>query len=221
MTKGVLVVQTQPTKATPAEWEKWYMKKHLPDLVATSGVSSAVFMKSVGVKGEQDPFNNDDVVYGAIYEMEDLAFRESKEFMDVPIDVEGHSENAVELGTFFAQTYSLFATYGDESNKRAGYYSCVFITPPDVEDLNKWYEEEHMKDIMSVKGWIRTRRFKLHKSFIGERAAHFLAIHEYTADNELLTNAVKAQSLVSSAWSQKVISSSQFTSRRFTPLLDI
>jgi hypothetical protein len=46
-------------------------------------------------------------------------------------------------------------------------------TEDDVDELNRWYEEEHRPDKMKLPGYTSMRRFRAH-----DGQPHFLAIYE-------------------------------------------
>lgn len=53
------------------------------------------------------------------------------------------------------------------------------------EELNKWYEEEHITMLSKVPGWLRTRRYRTATSLDSTAPLKFLALHEYAKDNGL------------------------------------
>ncbi len=52
----------------------------------------------------------------------------------------------------------------------------VWWTPREgtEEELERWYEEEHLPLLISIPGWLRIRRFEL----VGDRGPRYLAIHD-------------------------------------------
>jgi len=68
--------------------------------------------------------------------------------------------------------------------------SLEMATPEAEDDLNKWYDEEHMDLLSKVSGWTQGRRYKLtdlsQKGLMADNAvAKYLAIHEFTENNFL------------------------------------
>jgi pimeloyl-ACP methyl ester carboxylesterase len=53
------------------------------------------------------------------------------------------------------------------------------------EELDKWYEEEHVDLLSKVPGWLRTRRFVTSSILEGKEGFEYLALHEYAAKNGL------------------------------------
>lgn len=53
------------------------------------------------------------------------------------------------------------------------------------EQLNKWYEEEHIPMLAKVPGWLRTRRFRTASKLDPDAPVTYLILHEYAKDNGL------------------------------------
>ncbi|KAJ7606152.1 hypothetical protein DFH06DRAFT_1019628, partial [Mycena polygramma] len=64
-------------------------------------------------------------------------------------------------------------------------------TPEGEDNLNKWYDEEHMDLLSKIPGWKQGRRYKLVDYYqqgelmVDKPVSKYLAIHEFTENNFL------------------------------------
>ena len=83
--------------------------------------------------------------------------------------------------------------------------TAAFTPPSDkVEDFNNWYGKEHYAMLAKCKGYLRSRRYRIHKtmSMKGKQAPMFLAIHEFE-EGELDARGLGAS--VATEWGKKVM----------------
>ncbi|KAL4747950.1 hypothetical protein BDW72DRAFT_196233 [Aspergillus terricola var. indicus] len=84
----------------------------------------------------------------------------------------------------------------------------IGMTVPDntkvIQELNQWYEQEHMPALATVPGWLGGTRMKLtHASNQhGASAAPYLAVHEWGNPNSLGGDAWKRA--VMTPWTEKI-----------------
>ncbi|EJD37969.1 hypothetical protein AURDEDRAFT_116640 [Auricularia subglabra TFB-10046 SS5] len=97
----------------------------------------------------------------------------------------------------------------------------VGLSHPDVGELDRWYNEEHLKMLRAAPGWVRSRRYK----FVGggqagplfagdgkKEVPAFMALHEYTSWEALESAEFKAAT--STEWRNKVIGETTVQERR-------
>jgi hypothetical protein len=69
------------------------------------------------------------------------------------------------------------------------HYKLVVISSPapgsSEEEYNRWYEDEHLGDVLKVEGIVAAERFKAtsRQPEIGARMARYLAIYEIETDD--------------------------------------
>lgn len=80
------------------------------------------------------------------------------------------------------------------------------MAPPkdQEEDFDLWYKNEHYRTLSECKGYLRTRRYRIHKTLSanGKQAPTFLTIHEFE-DGELDGEGLGRSG--STEWSKKVM----------------
>ncbi|KAJ7760532.1 hypothetical protein B0H16DRAFT_1369764 [Mycena metata] len=82
-------------------------------------------------------------------------------------------------------------------------------TPQEEDDLNKWYEEEHMDLLAKTPGWRQGRRYKLVEqrqtgTLADKPMSKYLAIHEFEENNFLQSPEFKHAT--STEWRERVMS---------------
>lgn len=81
------------------------------------------------------------------------------------------------------------------------------VKPEKEEDLNKWYEEEHIPMLSKIPGWLRSRRYILHNNAVrGEFNVHkHMAIHDFSKSGYMETEEMKAAG--STPWRDELVKS--------------
>ena len=91
------------------------------------------------------------------------------------------------LNLFDQRIYTPISTRGHLTTPAPIMMSVAFVVEDrHVDELHRWYEQEHTHDLQQIPGWLRSRRFQLvHGS--DQRPGHteLLAVHEYAAENGL------------------------------------
>ncbi|PFH49392.1 hypothetical protein AMATHDRAFT_147745 [Amanita thiersii Skay4041] len=90
---------------------------------------------------------------------------------------------------------------------------CMDISPELEDDLNKWYEEEHLSLLAKVPGWLRGRRFKLgnHAELSGKPTlmmstpTKYIALHDWQTSDFQGTPEFKYS--IETPWSKKILGS--------------
>lgn len=83
----------------------------------------------------------------------------------------------------------------------------VKFVHPDIEELDLWYKEEHLKMLRVVPGWVRSWRYKLEGN-----AAVVLALHEYTGEESFQSAEIKAAR--STEWRQRIMDTAELVEKR-------
>ncbi|KAF9450666.1 hypothetical protein P691DRAFT_797920 [Macrolepiota fuliginosa MF-IS2] len=158
--QGLLFVFSQCEPDVPtSEFNDWYDDEHAPVRLTVPGITSATRYKAA---------DNEKPDWLAIYDLATPKTTESPEFLGLR-DIASEREKALipRLPVLQRRTYSLITQSVRPNlppNALPGKYLLVvlFSVSEDREvDFNKWYDEEHTRDISKTPGWLRARRYKL------------------------------------------------------------
>ena len=109
--------------------------------------------------------------------------------------------------------YEHVSTRGPFTQSAPLIVSVVFrLSERDLEELDKWYEEEHVTMLSKVPGWIYTRRFRLIGGTSEEGQVECLAEHGYQINNGLA--GVEFQAATSTEWRARVMGKIKWKERR-------
>lgn len=149
---GLLVIWTDVAPEYEAEFNEWYDKEHIPQLLAIPGILTGRRYQAVDGKPK----------YIAIYEMTDENVWKSDAFREVRENPTDWSRKIIpqfrntQRG-IFRQIFS----YGERPANDAEFALTVRLnTPPEHEkDFNAWYDEDHVPALVGVPGVYRARRY--------------------------------------------------------------
>jgi hypothetical protein len=164
---GLLFVQADVAPEDETAWNRWYDRKHVPDLLSVPGISSGRrFERSpgsqgVGVGGELQK-------YLALYDLDSpdvLVSEPYKALSQPPVRTD---EDRTMLRLFRNVNRAVFAelsqrcSEGAEPAAAVGCVLTVGLVPAAgyEEEYHAWYEEEHIPYILKVPGVLRVRRFR-------------------------------------------------------------
>ncbi len=164
---GLLVVWTDVTPEYEAEFNEWYDKEHVPQLLTIPGILTGRRYQAVEGKPK----------YIAIYEMSDEKVWESAAFREVrekPTD--WSSKMIPQFRNTQRGIFRQIFSYGDRPTKASEFALTVRLnTPADHEkDFNAWYDEDHVPALVGVPGVYCARRYVA----AGEGDPKYLAIYE-------------------------------------------
>jgi hypothetical protein len=58
------------------------------------------------------------------------------------------------------------------------------ISPAQEDEYNKWYDDQHIPDVLSLDGYVTAQRFRLADSQVGENNPYkYLTLYEMETDN--------------------------------------
>ncbi|KAK4043905.1 hypothetical protein C8A01DRAFT_32003 [Parachaetomium inaequale] len=88
---GIIIVTSRPTAAdfTADDLNKWYLKKHIPDVLATDGVQAALWCQLTALAGQVDE-QAPPAPYLAVYYLPDLDWlhKEKCGFWKLPMELD-------------------------------------------------------------------------------------------------------------------------------------
>jgi len=195
---------------TEDEFNDWYDNEHAPARLALPGISTAIRYKATDGKPPS---------WLATFDITTLDVLKSDAYRSLSANASPNEKSIVSrLATLHRRVYSRFATV---QNLDVGvtalpskFTLVVGLAPsPDKEeDVNKWYEEEHLKLMSKVPGFIRARRYKLvsdvelaGKADPNSPAVAFPYVTLYDWESDAYTNEPSFKEAISTPWSAKVL----------------
>lgn len=194
---GIVIVAIDPA-GDLATLRAWYEREKIPAVLAVPGVSG-VKRWEILHRYVESPGNGMVIVpapadYVVIYELDDVAVARGSAFLDAV----GHDFRQVaEIdGATIEFEQVMNVTLGElRDSVNPGVTSddtramlVVSITPERdyIEKFHAWYDEEHVGELMSCPGFIRTRRYKAL-----DGVPNFFSIYELDAAEALQTDTFK------------------------------
>ncbi|OJT11272.1 hypothetical protein TRAPUB_12225 [Trametes pubescens] len=210
MPAGLLFVYSDPGAAVPdAKFNDWADNEHVPLRIAIPGFQS--WSRWTTADGERP-------TYGALYDLSSPAVLSSPPYIDLAkTRSDREAARVAQLVLLDRRTYTLRepvyppkAGEAYDPHKPGPYMSVVEIdVKQEMEDeLNRWYDEEHVSLLAKVPGWVRSRRFVLEAAGAtgseareGKLPKH-LAIHEWESMTAFNKNEFKEA--VATPWMEKI-----------------
>lgn len=152
---GYLAVAIQPGSNTDENsFHEWYNTEHGPLRLRLPFITTGDRYKAIdGQKPE----------WSAVYDVSDLSWIEKRIYNRLR-EERSLREKAV-MATFESldrKIYSLISTRGEYQGPPPVTVAVSFrVNEADLDELNRWYDEEHIDMLSKASGWIRTRRFRM------------------------------------------------------------
>ncbi|KAJ7115935.1 hypothetical protein C8R44DRAFT_709417 [Mycena epipterygia] len=186
---AVYVEAGQDVKET--DLNDWYDNEHAPLRLTVPGFMTAIRYKAVDSQVPE---------WLTLYDVEtpDVANSEAYNALS---SLASDNEKAIlsKIGGLSRRTYVHMRTFTHpETNAEALPSKYIFAvslemrTPEEEDELNKWYDEEHMNLLAKIPGWKRGRRYKIVEykqrgELVADKpVSKYLAIHELD-NNDFLT----------------------------------
>jgi pimeloyl-ACP methyl ester carboxylesterase len=178
---GYLAVAIQRgSKTDPAAFHEWYNTEHGPLRLRLPFILTGDrYTANDGQKPE----------WSAVYDVSDLSWLEKRIYTRLR---EERSQREKEVMSTFEsldrKIYRTISTRGDFQGPAPVQVAVsMTVKEEDLEDFNKWYEEEHTTMLSKIPGWLRTRRFQLVvgglKGLPPAGQVECLAVHDYEEKN--------------------------------------
>jgi hypothetical protein len=214
---------TKPDKLSDDKFCQWYEDQHVDEVVALSGIPAAARYEAVPMSEIAGPPTPESIkaaeeppayVLGAkwltIYEMKDVEFRNSAEFRGL----DGQSKpkddllNGVFKNAMFETRFGELLSNDDKGIKKGPARLIVSATMTAsnrqaADDIEHFYEHEHVREVAKCPGYIRTRRFRWVDSTVLkeferqpadpiENRVSVVALHEFDGDYFPMEGMLKA-----------------------------
>ncbi|KAF7356621.1 hypothetical protein MVEN_00996200 [Mycena venus] len=212
----VFVYLESGTDVTDAELNDWY-DEHAPLKLAVPGVKSACLYKAVD---SQTP------TWLMLSDIETLEVVNSEAYTASRARVSDREKAILEkIEGLSRRTYVHMSTF-THPDTAANSLPCKFVlvvaidmtTPEEEDDLNKWYDEEHMDLLSKIPGWKQGRRYKLvdssQKGLMTDKPVYkYVAVHEFSENNFLSSPEFKVAT--STEWRERVMKNAKRKARIF------
>ncbi|KAJ7252770.1 hypothetical protein B0H12DRAFT_1017950 [Mycena haematopus] len=215
--EGLLFVYLESGSIKEDELNDWYDNEHIPLRLAVPGIKSAVRYKAAD---SQTP------TWLTLYDIETPEVANSEPYTGLQARASDREKAIAEkIGGLSKRTYVHMSTF-THPDTTAESLPCKFVlvvalemtTPEGEDDLNRWYDEEHMDLLSKIPGWKQGRRYKL-KDFsqkgvmADEPVFKYLAIHEFTENNFMTSPEFKHAS--STEWRARIMQNAGRKARVF------
>ena len=198
---GYLAVAIQPGWNTDeAIFHEWYNTEHGPLRLRLPFIQTGDRYKAIDGQRPE---------WSAVYDVSDLAWLQKRIYTRLR-EERSLREKAV-MSTFESldrKIYSLVSVRGEFNGPPPVTRTVSLrINESDLDEFNRWYEEEHIDMMSKVPGWLRTRRFLMQIGGIQGMppAGHveILAVHDFSENDALDGPDWKAAT--STPWRNKMI----------------
>ncbi|KAI1826915.1 Alpha/Beta hydrolase protein [Xylaria intraflava] len=206
-TPGNLYVTMQPKPGLlPQQFHEWYNNEHGPTRVSLPQIFTNG-LRYRAIDGEEPTFV-------ATYDVTSMSHLETETYLRLRANRsprEAETIGQVDVKRYFwdlalsrqSPLFIPFETLTDEEAEGL-IMLAVQLTPKEagfVEEIQKWYEEEHMDMLSKIPGWLRSRVFKTSSLEKGE-PVKFIALHDFAKINGL--GGPEHEAARSTPWAKKL-----------------
>ncbi|KAI0469335.1 Alpha/Beta hydrolase protein [Xylaria cf. heliscus] len=186
---GILYVTMQPQPGLPLQqFHEWYNNEHGPTRLKLP----QIFTNGLRYQAADDK----EPTYLAVYDVTRMSHLETETYTSLRAnrsEREAETIGQVEVQRYFwdrvlSKQSPLFIPIEQLTDEETEglVLVAVQLTPKEaansVEEIQKWYGEEHIDMLSKVPGWLRSRLFKVSSLEKGE-PTKFIALHDYTKTN--------------------------------------
>ncbi|KAK4634551.1 3-oxoadipate enol-lactonase 2 [Fulvia fulva] len=198
---GYLAVAIQPGWNTDeAIFHDWYNTEHGPLRLRLPFIQTGDRYKATD---QQTP------EWSAVYDVSDLSWLQKRIYTRLR-EERSLREKAV-MSTFESldrKIYSLISTRGEYNGPPAVTRAVSLrVNEADLDEFNRWYEEEHIDMLSKVPGWLRTRRFRMQLGSLQgmppSGQVEILAVHDFSKGDAL--DGAEWKAATSTPWRNKMI----------------
>jgi len=216
MAPGILYVTMQPKESiSVAQFQDWYNNEHGPLRLRLSFCHNGFRYHAADLDG---PGKGQDE-WMAIYDLENVEGLNGAEYMklrgppcqtDREREIRPHLDINRRAFDFISERSipdfnKIEQNVGSEEKGNVMVAVALTLKPGrSSEELDRWYNEEHIDMLSKVPGWRRTRRFKTASIDMKEGTeVEYLALHEYAPQNGLGGPEFKA--VLATPWSKDIL----------------
>lgn len=199
---GYLAVAIQPGQNTDeAAFHEWYNNEHGPLRLRLPFILTGDRYKAAD---EQNPS------WSAVYDVSDLAWLEKRIYSRLRQERSVREKQV--MSTFESLDRKIYSQIS--TRQKPGFSGpapvqvavSILLKDENLEEFDKWYEEEHTGMLARIPGWLRTRRFRLVapgiKGMPPKGQTETLAVHDFEAQNGL--GGPEQQAATGTEWRNRV-----------------
>lgn len=166
---AMLFSQMDPDPELELGFHRWYDREHIFRRMVLPGYRSARRYVGVG----DAPFHL------AVYHLDSIDAVSSAPYRALKADPGPETEEQLSRVRLFTRyTGVQLSDTGPVDTEPGRLFVIGFDVPVDArDDLDAWYEQEHINLLLQIPGWLRVRRYRLDESQDGQRLTH-LALHD-------------------------------------------
>lgn len=180
---GYLAVTTQPTDALSEEaFHTWYNEEHGPMRLRLPFIQNGFRYKAID---GQRP------TWLAWYDVEDLSHLQKRIYTRLREERSQREKGVIsKLESLDRKIYSVVSSRGSVKTPAPVHVAVtMMVNESDLDEFDKWYEDEHIGMLSKIPGWLRSRRFKMVvggiKGMPPTGQVECLAVHEFEEKNGL------------------------------------
>jgi len=207
---GYLAVAIQPgSKTDDAAFHEWYNTEHGPLRLRLPFITTGDRYKAGD--GERPEWS-------AVYDVTDLSWLDKRIYTRLR-EERSQREKAV-MGTFESLDRKIYRTVSSRGEFKGPAPTQLAVSlrvnEADLDDFNKWYEEEHVDMLSKIPGWLRSRRFQMVvgglKGVPPQGQVECLAVHDFKSENGI--GGPEHQAARDTPWRSRVFEKIVSTERR-------
>ncbi|PBP21771.1 putative alpha/beta hydrolase [Diplocarpon rosae] len=214
-TSGILYVTMQPQSSLAEDkFHDWYNNEHGPTRLRLPFITSGFRYRANDLEGQAP--SDEKPEWMAVYDVADMDELTKETYLrlrDQPVKSQREAETMKEIRvdrklydhiqTWEGPDFRALERVENEGERNVIVAVSLILNPGDehVQEVEKWYQEEHVDMLSNVSGWVRSRRFVT--SAIDPKApVEYLALHEYQPQNGL--GGKEFQAATATKWAQEI-----------------
>jgi hypothetical protein len=172
MSAGMLFSQMTPPEGEREQFEQWYDTDHIAHRLVLDGFRGAYRYWEQPESAAREPHHL------AIYDLESLTAVQTPGYHALKADPGEQTEYFLTQVSGFTRFTTERIFDQGETDARGDWLSVVAFAVPegDVEEFDRWYEDEHAPLLLLAKDWLRVHRYRVVDG-AGGPWTHF-ALHE-------------------------------------------
>ncbi|KAL9619102.1 MAG: hypothetical protein Q9160_006279 [Pyrenula sp. 1 TL-2023] len=212
---GFFYVLSAPKETLSSEeYHDWYNREHGPLRLKLDFIPNGFrYQGRDAAKG----------IWMACYDLDQVAGLEDPSYTNLRATRSRRETAIVEHGLEYLdrRIYSLYSSRGSATDSSPVILAVTMrVKDSDTEEVDKWYEEEHLELLSKIPGWRRSRRFRLVWSEdIVYGHTELLAVHEFAKQNGI--GGPEHQLARDTPWRSKVVDKISYTDRKYFELFHI
>lgn len=197
---GYLAVAIQPGPNTEeTAFHEWYNTEHGPLRMRLPFITTGDRYKALD--GQKPGWS-------AVYDVSDLSMLDKRIYTRLREERSAREKRV--MGSFESLDRKIYSLVSERGSGKQGpapvqVAVSVVLNEADLDEFDRWYEDEHIGMLSKIPGWLRTRRFKMlvggAKGMPPSGQVECLAVHDYEANNGL--DGPEHQAAAGTSWAKQ------------------